>query len=169
MRAARTSVRGVVHERRELPVAAPASVTWGCVVDLGGPRGWYAASRLWRLRFRLDGLLGGPGRRPRPRRSLRLGDAVEGWRVSELVPGRRLGLTSELRMPGTAVLTYEVLPAPRPEGGCVLVQHLRWVPRGVAGRVLWAAELPGHVLALRAMLRGAVREAERRAADQVRG
>lgn len=164
MRARRTSSGGVVDEHRSLRVAAPAPVTWGCVADLGGAPGWYAASRLWRLRFRLDGLLGGPGLRPRPDRPLRVGDPVEGWRVSELVRGRRLGLTSEVRMPGTAVLTYEVQPATPPGQGSVLVQHLRWVPRGVAGRILWTAELPAHVVVLRAMLHGTAREAERRAA-----
>lgn len=164
MRARRASDAGVVHERRAVRVAAPAPLAWQCVADLGGPRGWYAANTLWRLRFRLDGLLGGPGRRPRPDRPLRVGDAVDGWVVSQVDPGRRLGLTSELRMPGTAVLTYEVVGDEGPGGGCVLVQHLHWRPRGVAGRVLWAAELPAHVLVLRAMLRGTAREAERRAA-----
>lgn len=164
MRARRSSSGGVVHERREMPVVAPPAVAWSCVADLGGPHGWYAANALWRMRFLLDRAIGGPGRRPRPDRPLRLGDPVDGWVVSGLEPGRRLTLTSWQRLPGTAVLMYEVLPAPDKGAGCVLVQHLRWRPDGLRGRLLWTAELPGHVLVMRAMLRGMAREARRRAA-----
>jgi hypothetical protein len=169
VRSSRSSVAGVVHERRELCVAAPPSVAWECVADLGGPQGWYAADRLWRLRFSVDGLLGGPGRRPRPHRPLRVGDAVDGWVVSEVDVGRALSLTSQLRMPGTAVLRYEVVPDPASGTRCLLVQRLRWRPRGLAGRLLWAVELPAHVLVLRAMLGGAAAEAERRAAGSLAG
>ena len=168
MRTAHTSSSAAVHERRETHVAAPPSVVWGYVADLGGPHGWYAANTLWRLRFALDRAIGGPGRRPRPQRPLRLGDPVDGWVVSGLEPGRRLTLTSWQRLPGTAVLTYEVLPDPDGGPGCRLVQHLLWRPHGLRGRLLWAAELPAHVLVMRAMLRGTAREARRRAAPEGR-
>lgn len=164
MRARRSSCRGVVRERRVQRVAAPPEVAWGCVADLGGAPGWYAATGLWRLRFLIDGAIGGPGLRPRPERPLRPGDPVEGWVVSAVDPGRLLALTSQLRMPGTAVLEHEVRPDPDGGAGSLLVQRLRWRPTGIPGRVMWVAELPAHVLVMRAMLRGMAREAERRAA-----
>lgn len=163
MRTGRTSARGVVHERRVLPVRAPRAVTWACVADLGGEPGWYAATWLWRLRFLLDGALGGPGRRTRPDRALRPGDPVDGWEVSAVAPGRALTLTSRLRMPGTAVLRHEVLPDPGDASRSQLVQDLGWRPDGLPGRLLWVVELPAHVVVMRAMLRGMAREAERRA------
>ena len=163
MRGGRISSRGVVHERRVLPVEAPPEVVWSCVADLGAEPGWYAATGLWRLRFLLDGMLGGPGRRPRPDRPLRQGDPVEGWVVSAVEPGSALTLTSQLRMPGTAVLRHEVSPDPDDRSRSRLLQDLTWGPDGAAGRLLWAVELPAHVVVMRAMVRGMAREAERRA------
>lgn len=151
-----------MHERRVRLVAAPPHVVWDRVDGIGGEQGWYGADTLWRARLLLDRALGGPGARGRPARPLQVGDPVDAWDVAEVEPGRRLALRSRFRLPGTAELTYEVLDVGRP-GTTLLVQHLRWVPDGLAGRALWALELPGHVVVMRAMLDGLARAAERRA------
>ncbi|MBK6898691.1 MAG: DUF2867 domain-containing protein [bacterium] len=72
--------------------------------------GWYAWNPLWRLRGFLDLLAGGVGVR-RGRTSpttLRVGDAVDWWRVEALEPGRRLRLAAEMKLPGRAWLEFEV-------------------------------------------------------------
>lgn len=159
---------GVFRERRTRQVGAPPQVVWSCVADLGGEPGWYAANRLWAARHLLDRLLGGPGRRGRPDRPLRVGDAVDGWRVGQVEEGRMLTLVSEHRMPGTAVLTHEVRGADDAgPGRCVLEQRLDWHPDGLRGRLLWWLELPGHVPVMAAMARNLARAAERRQAALV--
>lgn len=157
---------GVFRERRERGVEASESITWTCVVDLGGERGWYAVNCLWWVRGLLDRALGGPGNRGRPPREPRSGDPVDGWRVEAVDEGRRLTLVSEFRLPGTARLIHEVHPR---EGRgdvrrCRLVQRLEWHPAGRAGRVFWWVELPMHKAVMSAMITGMAREAERRAA-----
>lgn len=157
---------GVFRERRTREVAAPPDILWSCLADLGGEPGWYAANRLWAFRHLLDRLVGGPGLRGRPDRPLQSGDPVDGWRVDDMEEGRALTLRSEHRMPGTALLTHEVLARHDDAGRSrsMLVQRLEWRPDGLPGRLLWWSELPAHVPVMSAMVRGIGREAERRAA-----
>ena len=68
-------------------INAPLPVVWQTVLAIGGPGGWGTFEPAWRLRGRLDQVVGGPGMRGRPRRRLRVGDAVDLWRVDELTSG----------------------------------------------------------------------------------
>jgi Protein of unknown function (DUF2867) len=66
----------------------------------------------------LDRLVGGVGLR-RGRRDpqhLRVGEALDFWRVDELEPGRLLRLRAEMRLPGRARL--EMRAEPTGDGGC---------------------------------------------------
>ena len=77
---------------------------------IGGARGWYYGNRLWRLRGLLDLLVGGVGLR-RGRRDpeqLRVGDALDFWRVEAYEPDRLLRLAAEMKLPGRAWLEFEV-------------------------------------------------------------
>jgi len=61
----------------------PAKV-WEVVQRIGGEQGWYYGDTLWRLRGLIDRLLAGPGMKPgRPKghEDLRVGDALDFWRV----------------------------------------------------------------------------------------
>ncbi|MBV9334081.1 MAG: DUF2867 domain-containing protein, partial [Candidatus Eremiobacteraeota bacterium] len=74
---------GMLVDRRERIVRAPAMRTAEIFSSLGGDRGWLASDWLWRLRGRIDRIAGGTGLR-RGRRSmktLRVGDALDFWRV----------------------------------------------------------------------------------------
>ena len=96
------------------------------------------------------------GRGPAP---LAVGDPLDFWRVEELVPGKRLRLRAEMRVPGAATLEFEV--AESPEGkGAVLTQRARFEPRGRWGRAYWDALRPVHALLFRGMARAIVRAAE---------
>ncbi len=109
-----------VDERRALVDASPAAL-WRVVEAVGGERGWYSWSLAWRVRGLLDRVVGGPGLR-RGRRDpgrLLLDDAVDFWRVEQIVPGRLLRLRAEMRLPGLAWLELRVEPhddAPGPDG-----------------------------------------------------
>jgi hypothetical protein len=151
----------VLEDRRERVTTRPPAAVWAAVSAIGGDRGYYAADWLWWLRGVLDRLIGGPGLR-RGRRNpteLHLGDVVDFWRVSALEPGRRLELTAEMLVPGTAILRFELTP----EGaqGTRVTQTARFRPRGLLGLAYWYAIAPLHAYVFPGMLGGLVRAAER--------
>ena len=93
-------------DERSRSVDAPADVLWSVIEGIGGDSGWYSWSAAWTVRGLIDRLSGGPGLR-RGRRSphdLQLGDAVDWWRVEEIVDGELLRLRAEMRLPGRAWL-----------------------------------------------------------------
>lgn len=96
----------VLTDRRSTVVAAAPAEVYAVISAIGGTHGWYAGERLWALRGFLDKLVGGPGMR-RGRRDpvdLRVGDALDFWRVEALEPGHLLRLRAEMRLPGDAWL-----------------------------------------------------------------
>lgn len=150
-------------DRREAIAHAPPDAVWAAVCSLGGEHGYYAVDWLWRLRGIMDRLTGGPGLR-RGRRSpgdLRLGDALDFWRVSSIEPPRLLILTAEMKLPGVATLTFEVEPAPVGGPGTRLIMTARFRPRGLLGIAYWFSVLPLHGVVFKGMLRGLVRAAVR--------
>lgn len=129
------------------------------VASLGGASGWPFHS-LWVLRGFMDQLAGGVGmRRGRPvGRGLRVGDALDFWRVEVLEPGRRLRLHAEMRLPGRAWLEFEVAER---EGGSRLLQTAVFEAHGLAGLCYWYALVPAHAVIFAGMARKLARRAER--------
>lgn len=84
-------------DRREVMTSATPAAVWSAVSTLGGECGYYAADWLWRLRGIMDRLTGGPGLRRGRRRpdELRLGDALDFWRVTAIDPPSRLELAAD--------------------------------------------------------------------------
>jgi uncharacterized protein YbjT (DUF2867 family) len=157
--------RAAFEDRREIDVAAPPPAVFRVACGVGGARGWYSSTALWKLRGLLDRLFGGPGlaRGRRHPDRVRYGDVLDFWRVSDVVPDRALELRAEMRLPGEAVLRFDV--APHPEGArSRLVQTALFRPRGLAGILYWFAILPLHGIVFRGMLHGLAAEAERIAA-----
>jgi uncharacterized protein YbjT (DUF2867 family) len=152
------SREGMVLERQWRRVRASAARTFSEVERLGGSAGWPYGNPLWSIRGLLDRLVGGPGMRLGRRDPIhvRVGDAVDFWRVEEVRPGRLLRLRAEMRVPGRAWLQYEVTDDPE---GCRLVQTAFFEPRGISGRLYWYVLLPAHL----AIFRGTIRELARRA------
>jgi uncharacterized protein YbjT (DUF2867 family) len=133
----------VLDDVQEIDTDAPVASVFRSVSGVGGARGWYVAEPLWELRGVVDRLLGGPGMR-RGRRHpdvLRVGDAVDFFRVEAIVPDRMLRLRAEMRVPGDAWLEWTMEPT---ETGTHMVQKARFHPRGVWGRAYWYAMLPFH-------------------------
>ena len=129
--------------RSEARTTAPPEAVWAEVSAIGGDRGWYYADTLWTLRGLLDRVAGGVGMR-RGRRdplALRVGDALDWWRVEAIEPGRRLTLLAEMKLPGSAVLEFVVTP----DGdGARIVTQAHFHPAGVAGLLYWYALWPIH-------------------------
>ena len=135
----------VLDDTQTVHTQTPITEVWSAVCGVGGDRGWPAADALWEVRGIADRLLGGPGMR-RGRRhpcDLRVGDAVDFFRVEAIVPERLLRLRAEMKVPGAAWLEWTMDPE---DGGTRLVQKARFHPRGVWGRTYWYAMLPFHHL-----------------------
>ncbi|MEJ2093333.1 MAG: SDR family oxidoreductase [Syntrophobacterales bacterium] len=124
-------------------VAATPEEVWQVVSQIGGQTGWYYGDALWAIRGGVDRLFGGSGLR-RGRRhpaELRVGDALDFFRVLEIEPNRRMLLLAEMKMPGEATLEFRLSP---PAGGTELTQTARFLPRGLAGFAYWFALDPFH-------------------------
>ncbi len=161
----------VCIDQRSTEVNAPVETTYRVVSRIGGDQGYYAADWLWRLRGRMDRLIGGPGLRRgrRDPQQLAYGEAVDFWRITAVEPPSRLELRAEMKLPGEALLSFEVRPDQRDAAKCTLVQTARFRPRGLLGLLYWYAVLPLHGFVFNGMLRGIRRAAEQAAgSDEVR-
>jgi hypothetical protein len=144
----------VYRDERGATVAAPVDAVWRTVEGIGGERGWYSFPLAWSIRGLLDRLVGGVGLR-RGRRhhdSLRVGEALDFWRVEALERGRLLRLRAEMRLPGEAWLEFRTEPGDG-EGQSVLRQRALFVPRGLLGHLYWWFVTPFHGVVFGSMLR----------------
>jgi hypothetical protein len=145
---------------RARTVAASTSRAFAPVRRIGGRAGWYWGNALWRLRGALDVIAGGAGLR-RGRRDddrLRVGDALDFWRVEGYEEDRLLRLAAEMRLPGRAWLQFEVSPAGH--GRAEIRQTAIFDPAGLAGLVYWYALYPVHSLIFGRLLRALAARAE---------
>ncbi len=124
--------------------------------ELGGPRGWSRYHLLWRIRGWIDKLSGGYGlnRGRRLHRELRLGDALDFWKVADIREGKRLLLLAQMRLPGRAWLEFDCQPDQ-------LVQTAHFIPRGVLGRLYWYAVVPLHSLVFKDLAKTIVSESKK--------
>ena len=138
------SSQGLIVERRSRRIAASADSVFGVIAGIGAARGWYFANWTWRLRGMLDRLLGGAGLR-RGRRhpdDLRIGDALDFWRVEDLEVDRLIRLRAELKLPGRAWLQFRLSAAS--DGSTHMEQTAAFGPKGLAGLIYWYALYPVH-------------------------
>lgn len=155
-----TSREGMIVEQRRRTVGAPPARVFAEVERVGGDAGWPYADVLWRVRGLMDRAVGGPGMRlgRRDPDRVRVGDAVDFWRVEEVRRPEILRLRAEMRVPGRAWLQYEVIEAP---GGSRLVQTAFFEPKGLPGLAYWYVLYPVHGLIFRGMVRVLAERASR--------
>jgi hypothetical protein len=146
-------------DSRVADVKVPRERVFAMICRLGGATGWYYANWLWQLRGWCDLLVGGVGLR-RGRRhpeELRVGDALDFWRVEAVDLNRRLRLLAEMKLPGRAWLEYLL----EPHGtGTRITQNAIFDPVGLAGLAYWYAVYPLHRILFGGMLRAIGRKAE---------
>ena len=137
---------GWVADIREGDVGVSPSRVFAVVEGIGGDRGWFYGTALWRYRAVLDRMLGGPGMGSgrRDPDSLREGDKLDFWRVEEISRGKRLRLKAMLKVPGEAYLLFETIAVGA--GRTRLRSSALFRPRGLWGRVYWWLLLPIHKL-----------------------
>ena len=144
-----------IVDTRKCDTEAAAERAFTPIRRIGGRQGWYAFDWLWRLRGALDLLVGGVGMR-RGRRhpdTLRVGDALDFWRVEAYEANHRLRLVAEMKLPGRAWLEFQVDPKTT---GSTVHQTAIYDPVGLAGLLYWYALYPIHNLIFAAMLRNIV-------------
>jgi uncharacterized protein YbjT (DUF2867 family) len=148
-----TTQEGMILERRQLKVQASCEEVYRTFTGLGGRRGWLYMKWAWEIRGAMDRLVGGVGLR-RGRRDpdeVRVGDALDFWRVEAVEPDRLLRLRAEMKVPGRAWLQFEVRP--QPEGGSILSQTAFFAPKGLSGLLYWYLLYPVHSLIFSGMIR----------------
>ncbi|WP_369797925.1 SDR family oxidoreductase [Cryobacterium sp. MLB-32] len=134
----------VYTDLREKTTAAAPEALWRVIESIGGENGWYSFPLAWAVRGLMDKLVGGVGLR-RGRRNpdhLHAGEVLDFWRVESIEHGSSLRLRAEMRVPGKAWLEMTVIPLAG--GGSVYRQRAVFFPRGLGGRLYWAAILPFH-------------------------
>ncbi|MBL1216747.1 MAG: SDR family oxidoreductase [Planctomycetes bacterium] len=153
----------VFVDRRTIAINADAPAVFRALCRVGGGHGYYAADVLWRIRGWLDRLVGGPGLRRGRRHTehISYGDALDFWRVTDVTQNRSLSLRAEMKLPGEAMLTFEVTSdEDTNEPLTELTQTARFRPRGLLGLLYWAAVYPFHGYVFRGMLKGIKAQAE---------
>ena len=111
---------------------------------------------MWNIRGLLDSVFGGVGLR-RGRRDpdqLRVGDALDFWRVEEYEGDSRLRLFAEMKLPGRAWLEFEVRQS---DDGTQIIQTAIFDPLGVFGIIYWYGLFPLHMRIFRGMLHAIAR------------
>ncbi len=139
-----TTREGILLEERQRTTPASPETLFRVITGLGGKRGWLYANWIWLARGVIDNLVGGPGFR-RGRRhpdELRVGDAVDFWRVETLEPGRLLRLRAEMKVPGLAWLQFEVID--QGPGKSLVIQTALFEPKGLPGLMYWYLLYPIH-------------------------
>jgi uncharacterized protein YbjT (DUF2867 family) len=116
--------------------------------SIGGEKGWYYGTFLWKIRGFLDQFFGGTGLR-RGRRhptELNAGDALDFWRViyADKEKGKLI-LYAEMILPGEAWLEFKV------ENNTVY-QTATFRPHGLGGRLYWYAIMPFHWFVFNGMI-----------------
>lgn len=148
-----STLEGLNLEHRQLQVPAPAATVYRSFAGLGGARGWLYMNWVWHLRGLLDRLVGGVGMR-RGRRDpdhLRVGEALDFWRVEAVEPDHLIRLRAEMKVPGRAWLQFHVHS--QPGGDALLSQTAYFAPKGVWGLVYWYGLYPIHKVIFAGMIR----------------
>lgn len=151
---------GLNIERRFRIVEASPEKVFKAFTSLGGEKGWLTFEWAWKLRGIADRMVGGVGFR-RGRRDpsqLRVGDALDFWRVEAIRTNRLLRLRAEMKVPGRAWLEFQSMPDE--SGRTKLVQTAYFAPTGLPGLLYWYALYPLHSLIFSSMIEQVAKDAE---------
>jgi uncharacterized protein YbjT (DUF2867 family) len=147
------TTEGLYRETRTATVSASADLAFDTITRLGGNTGWLYGDALWKLRGWIDQLLGGVGFRQgrRHETQLRVGDAVDFWRVEALDPDC-LRLRAETKLPGRAWLQFDVELVEDNPSRTQITQTVFFEPKGLSGTLYWKLIQPVHRLLFSGLL-----------------
>ncbi len=152
---------GLIIERRIRKLDVSQKRAFDVFSSLGGEKGWLTFEWAWKLRGILDRLVGGVGfrRGRRHPQKLRIGDALDFWRVEAIKPGELLRLRAEMKVPGRAWLEFQA-NTDEATGKTKLVQTAYFAPKGLFGLLYWYALYPIHLFVFSSMIDSIAKEAE---------
>lgn len=148
-----TMQRGMILEHRQRLISAQPADVFRIITGLGGRRGWLFMNWAWELRGLLDRVFGGVGLR-RGRRDpdrLRVGDALDFWRVEAVEAERIVTLRAEMRVPGKAWLQFQIRADEKHKTW--LTQTAFFAPKGLWGLMYWYLLYPIHRLIFSGLIR----------------
>ncbi len=148
----------IVDTRSRL-VDVPPQQAFKPIQHIGGKTGWYYGNLLWKIRGWIDLLVGGIGLRRgrRDAEDIRVGDAIDFWRVEDFIHNQRLRLMAEMKVPGRAWLEFQV----KSHGDKTeIIQTAIFDPVGLGGWLYWYALYPAHYIIFVGMLRNIAKSAE---------
>jgi uncharacterized protein YbjT (DUF2867 family) len=127
-----------------LVTSKSAEALFKSITHIGGRKGWFHSTFLWRIRGALDRLLRGVGttRGRRSASTLRVNDVVDFWRVEEIHYHSQLLLRAEMKVPGYAWLEFRVDPISGDKNR--LSVNAYYQTKGLWGRTYWYIFLPFH-------------------------
>ncbi|WP_417600648.1 SDR family oxidoreductase [Owenweeksia hongkongensis] len=152
---------GVFQDCKSLKIERPVEDVAKNIFAIGGSRGWYYGSFLWKIRGIMDKFVGGVGLRRGRTNSDRVyvGDALDFWRVIVAdTKESRLLLYAEMKLPGEAWLEFKIDNEQSPP---VLYQTATFRPHGLFGRMYWYAVLPFHYFVFNGMIRNLAKYEEK--------
>jgi hypothetical protein len=149
----------VLQDHQLIETEVTMNKIFQAIQTVGGDNGWYYANWLWQLRGIMDRTIGGVGMR-RGRRhpiEIRIGDAIDFWRVEKFEPGRSLKLKAEMKLPGQARLEFKVQSTPDQKS--VFEQTATFLPENWFGFLYWYAIYPVHLLVFKNMAKNIIKHA----------
>ncbi|MCE7735524.1 MAG: SDR family oxidoreductase [Candidatus Heimdallarchaeota archaeon] len=147
------------YDRRAAVVKGDIDELWSAIESIGGTNGWYHGNTLWKIRGKIDQIVGGPGiRRGRKHPTLlKQRDILDCWRVRRIIKNRELLLSAEMKLPGHATLNFKIQPVD--ENTSIIEQIAYFVPHGLWGFLYWQFIIPFHTYIFHGMIKGIVKEA----------
>ena len=138
----------------------PAEVLFKSITHIGGKKGWFYTTFLWRIRGALDRMLRGVGttRGRRSASTLRVNDVVDFWRVEEIKYHRQLLLRAEMKLPGYAWLEFRVDPISGDKNRLSVMAYYK--TKGLWGHVYWYIFLPFHYFIFNDLIKQIERSSE---------
>lgn len=140
--------------------SASAEALWRVICRVGKDGDFFYANWLWWPRRCLDWILGGPSFRRKRRHpdELRVGDAVDAWRVIAMQPGKQLTMVMEMKATGAGVLEFDIDDNGNGQRTVTVTAYFH--PAGVWGILYWLTMLPFHAFIFRGMTREIAARAE---------
>jgi uncharacterized protein YbjT (DUF2867 family) len=162
-----TTQQGMVWEQRQLLVHTDSHKVFCAFTSLGGITGWLYLNWMWQLRGLIDRLAGGVGMRRgrRDPQDVRVGDALDFWRVEAVENDRLMRLRAEMKLPGLAWLQFQAQP--QPDGHTLLSQTAFFAPKGLFGWLYWYGLYPIHGLIFSGLIRRLAERAETCSSQEV--
>ncbi|NJW52596.1 SDR family oxidoreductase [Salinimicrobium oceani] len=144
-------IDGCLIDKREKKITGEPDRVLQNIWSIGGKKGWYYGSWLWKVRGFMDKMVGGVGlRRGRTHPyQINTGDTLDFWRVLAAdKQNRRLLLYAEMKLPGEAWLEFQIIER---KSEYFLQQTATFRPEGLAGRLYWYTVLPFHFFVFEGM------------------